>query len=167
MHKNVANGTMGEIRRTRMNDMIRWIRNINRPRTERSKTHSRRMERTQIQDKFTTKANGTMVCETIRWIRKGRSKTANERKLQDNVYDESGRYDVRRWEETRTSKTHYFYDESERRVITMDTTDTMKDAQEAERSKTNFKTKANDTRLRRMWTTRWKIDKKKQRSKTR
>jgi hypothetical protein len=43
----------------------------------------------------------------------------------------------------------------------------MKDAQEAERSKTNFKTKANDTRLRRMWTTRWKIDKKKQRSKTR
>jgi len=59
----------------------------------------RRMERTRIQDKFTTKANGTMVADDT--MDKKRKIQDCERKLQDNFY---GRYDVG-WEETRRSKT--------------------------------------------------------------
>jgi len=52
--------------------------------TVRSKTHLRRMERTQVQDKFTTKANNTNGCETMNKKRKIQD---CERKLQDKFYE--------------------------------------------------------------------------------
>jgi hypothetical protein len=112
MHKNVANDTMMRIREREIQgafttdaneryDMMDTQHNIDPKLKDPRQLYdgwSEHGSKTNLQ----RRRNGTMVADDT--MDKKRKNQDCERKLQDNFYDESGRYDVG-WEETRRSKT--------------------------------------------------------------